>query len=289
MRLRIFGLMLFLAVHMVATSCFADSTIWVDDSSGEIGTVNTANGSVSLIGNAGVVLTDIAFSPDGVLYGIDFNDLYTINQTTGAATLVGPLGIPDAVNALVFGSDGTLYTAGVLEGGFYTVDSNSGAASLVGYTGFDSAGDLAFVNGTLYLTTTSSELLSINLTNGAGTSVGNMGVANMYGLATPDNSTLFGVAGTNLYTIDPSTGEAAVDLDFAGNGLGDANGSAFYSEATGAATGGTSPVPEPPAFSMLLCGLFSMALLAWRQESTRSRSSRFDLSEIHSTTISVAE
>ena len=37
----------------------------------------------------GAALTDIAFAPNGNLYGISFNNLYSINTSTGAATLIG--------------------------------------------------------------------------------------------------------------------------------------------------------------------------------------------------------
>jgi hypothetical protein len=50
-------------------------------------------GQVITIGPIGADLTDIALAPSGQLYGINrSSDLYTVNQGTGAATLVGPVG-----------------------------------------------------------------------------------------------------------------------------------------------------------------------------------------------------
>jgi hypothetical protein len=80
--------------------------------------------------------------------------------------------------------------------------------------------------------------------------VGNIGVANVFGLATPDNVTLYGVAGTNVYTIDPTTGAGVLDASYAGQGLTTANGESFITEATG-----PSPTPEPSTLLSLAAGL----------------------------------
>ena len=42
----------------------------VDDAVGNLGTVDVATGSASVIGNMGVTMTDIAFSPTGQLFGV---------------------------------------------------------------------------------------------------------------------------------------------------------------------------------------------------------------------------
>ena len=82
-----------------------DVTLSIDDSAGNIGTVDLTTQSVTVIGNAGVVLTDIAFSPSGNLYGNSFTNLYSVSTTTGVATNIGATGVTD-LNALVFGSTG---------------------------------------------------------------------------------------------------------------------------------------------------------------------------------------
>ena len=64
-------------------------------------TINPATGLVTVIGGYGVAtgstMTDLAFDPtSGVLYGIGSNGgahLYSINTTTGAATIVGSSGL----------------------------------------------------------------------------------------------------------------------------------------------------------------------------------------------------
>ena len=109
----------------------------------------------------------------------------------------------------------------------YTVNTTTGTVTNIGPIGFSSGGDLAFVNGTLYLTTSSNQLVSVNTATGAGTLIGDLGVPAMYGLATPGEGTLYGVAGTGLYFVDTSNGAATLDVNYGGHGLGSANGESF--------------------------------------------------------------
>jgi PEP-CTERM motif len=234
-------------VFATASVAHAAPILYVGDSGGTLGTVDVATGSATVIGSMGVVMTDIAFDGTGDLWAISFNNLYRVNKTTGAGTLVGSLGVNDA-NALTFGSDGTLYAAG-LSNSFYTVNTATGAASLVGNTGVASSGDLAFRNGTLYLTagsTGNDSLFSINTANGAGTLIGSLGVPDMFGLATPDNNVVYGTSGQSVFAVDTSTGAASFLVNW-GNGLGGANGAAFLTEA--------APVPEPSTYALMLAGL----------------------------------
>ncbi|MDW5265826.1 MULTISPECIES: hypothetical protein [Acidobacteriaceae] len=234
----------------------ADSVnLLVDDASGVLGYVNVDTGAVTLLGNSGVGLTDIAFSPTGSLYGVDFSNLYSINTTTGHASEIGSLG--DVSNALVFSSSGTLYSAG---NNLDTVDPATGHATIIGSLTETSAGDLAFVGGQLYLATSSNQLAILNAATGAETIVGNTGVANLFGLASPDGKTLYGVAGTDVYLIDTSTGAATFLTNYGGHGLGQANGESFLSEAQ---TPPPSAVtPEPSTWVLLASGLLFLVMIA---------------------------
>lgn len=233
---RLLGSLTFLAVSCFGTPIY----VWVDGSSGNIGEVNVATGAVTLVGNAGVILTDIAFSPGGVLYGITGTSFYTINTSTGAATLIGSLGNGiSTADALEFSSSGTLYAAD--DQNLYTVNLATGLATDVGPMGYASDGDLAFAGGTLYLTTYSGQLVTVNPSTGAGTLVGSLGVVNVYGLASPDNINLYGVAGESLYSMSRTTGLATFDATWAGNthGLGIAYGATSV-------IGAADPPSDPP-------------------------------------------
>ena len=75
-----------------ASSAFADSILYVDDSSGGLAKVDAATGSTTFIGNMGVVMTDIAMNSNGAMYGISFSNLYSINIITAATTNIGVSG-----------------------------------------------------------------------------------------------------------------------------------------------------------------------------------------------------
>jgi len=249
---------IFVAHLMMAASVSAAPVLWIDDSSGNLGKVDVATGAVTMVGNMGITMTDIAFDPSGNLFGISFSKLYSINQVSGTPTLIGDLGT--SLNSLVFSSTGTLYGA---NSGLYSINTLTGSASNIGNGGisYSSSGDLAFVEGNLYLSSTSpvsDSLIKIDTATGVGTNIGSMGVRNVFGMATNDNVSLYGVSGTNIYTIDTLTGHGDFLINYSGHGLGAANGTAFFRESI-------STVPEPEAYVMLLAGLGLLGFVSARR------------------------
>lgn len=232
------------ALFSAAIAAHAAPILWVSTGGNGLATVDVATGTTSFVGNTGVTLTDIAFSPTGDLYGISFSDLYKVNSSTGATTLIGGLGaIAGTANALVFGSDGTLYMAG---SSLYTVNTGSGLASVIGAIGYQSGGDLAFIGSKLYMASNGNLLVDVDTATGLGTSIGNLGVGNMFGLATPDNANLYGVAGQSVYLVDKTSGAATFQSNFAPSLSGGAFGLAFLTESG-------NKVPEPG--TLVLVGL----------------------------------
>lgn len=243
---------------LLVGSVQAGPVLWVNDSSGNIGTIDVSSGTVTVIGNSGAALTDIAFDPSGNLYGVSFTNFYSINKTTGLATSIGSLGTTDS-NALVFSNAGVAYTMGYNADNLRTVNVGTGAATSIGnVSGFMSGGDLAFHNGDLYLATTTNALVKVGFGPVSGTSVGPFGVSNVFGLANGDNNVLYAVAGTNLYSVNAGTGALTSILDYSGKGLGQAFGQAFYYEAT--------VVPEPSTTLLLALGLAPAWLVARRKK-----------------------
>jgi len=101
-------------------------------------TVDMNNGNQMLVGpfNTGGLIIGIAFDGEGTLYGEDLIDnLYSINTSTGAAKLIGPLGI-DINYAQDMAYDITwnvLYLAAYTGGGqLYTCNVTNGHCTLVG-------------------------------------------------------------------------------------------------------------------------------------------------------------
>ncbi|MCD4653866.1 hypothetical protein K8T06_08005 [bacterium] len=103
-------------------------------------TINTSTGEPAVVGSTTVAPTiiDIAINSNGVMYAADLDDnLYTIDTGTGAATLIGPLGIDiDNAQGLDFDyATGILYLAGytnITEGVLFTINTETGAATYIG-------------------------------------------------------------------------------------------------------------------------------------------------------------
>lgn len=243
----VFGILVMLPCTLLAAPI-----IYVDDVSGNLGTVDVATGSATVIGNMGHVMTDIAFAPNGDLYAVTFTDLYRVNTTTGASTFIGSLGTPLGENALVFGTNGTLYAASTTSTNLYSVNTTTGQATVLGNIGYFSAGDLAFdASGKFYMSSSTNQLIGINTSTFAGTAIGSIGYSNVYGLAFGPDGNMYGVSGTDVFTINLSTGAGSSPaVNFGGQGLNIAYGSSFYGE--------SAPVPEPGTMLLLGSGLVGL-------------------------------
>ena len=98
--------------------------------------VSPTNGSLTTIGAAaGVDFDDFGSTTSG-LYVVSFGatqDLYSINPTTGAATLIGPTGLGYGSWRSLSTNSSALYFADGPD--LYTLNVNTGAATLVGAFG----------------------------------------------------------------------------------------------------------------------------------------------------------
>jgi hypothetical protein len=125
-------------------------TLYVNDESGNVGTVDSTTGAYTQIGktlgvDSFVTLSDIALSPGGELFGVTEPDpdstLVRISTTNAAVTPVGDTGVP--LRGLGFRSDGVLFAAGASS--VYTLSTTTGMPTFVhdAPAGL-SADDLAF-------------------------------------------------------------------------------------------------------------------------------------------------
>ena len=216
--------------------------LYTHDSEGQLAVVDVDNGQVTLVGDMGVEITDIAFAQDGRLFGLSFTTLYEIDRRTAVATAIGSHGIPGG-NALVFAADGTLYGMGGTSTQLFEVNPATGESTALGDVGAASAGDLAFRGGQLYLSTVSHDLQAIDLGPPAtGAEVGPFGFFDVYGLATSDAGVLYGIGGTEIFSVDPVSGEGTFLSDYGGQGLAVAYGSSFLGESFQACP--LEPVPD---------------------------------------------
>jgi len=157
-----------------------------------------------LIGSTGLLSPHaLAFDGNDVLYTIDNNnDLYIVDELTGASTLVGPVGVSikgiefDPSTGILWGGQGG---PGGNNDGIYTIDLITGTASLVGNTGlgsntpalhFDQAGNLY---GPIGGGGNPNNLVSIDKSTGVGTIIGPIGFVAVSGMSTRVTRVVVGV------------------------------------------------------------------------------------------------
>lgn len=161
--------------------------------------VNTGGGTTTS------TITDIAYHPNGNLYGIVAN--YFVSIDIGTCTTATIATHSTGSNALVASADGTLYAA---SDDLYTVDINTGVFTSLGTLPCSSSGDLTFYEGELYLTCDNGDLLHVDINNPANSSiVGNMGTGYWHGLWTIhtdcNNSQVLTASENEIYEVDLNT------------------------------------------------------------------------------------
>lgn len=220
------------------------------------------NGAIlSTVGNTGLThVTAMSFNPlDGKLYvassGTDAS-LYTINTSTGAATLIGALGGADNIPDMTFRSDGTLFAWSENNDTLKTINVSTGVATDMGFgTGTSQTGLEFGPNGVLYLKpgsdfyTVDAAHATVAYSMTTGVSLQNLlaidSAGRVYSGVRDSSSTL-------LYTIDLQTTQALL-IGTAGAKL------------SAIAFTGTAPaIPEPSTYAMMF-GAAALGLALWRR------------------------
>jgi len=149
-------------------------------------TIDTATATPALIGPStplsGEVWTGMTGAVDGTLYAASTNvsrsTLYTINPSTGAATVVGQITNAPGIIAIAINPAGEMFGVDIVGNNLVRIDPATGAGTVVGPLGVNAnyAQGLDFddLSGTLYWASysASGELRTINTTTGASTLVG---------------------------------------------------------------------------------------------------------------------
>jgi hypothetical protein len=151
---------------------------------GSVYRIDVPTATYTMIGSTGVPnINGAEFNPvDGTLYAVSSTHLYTVNTTTGAATMVGPMNNSGALAiALAIDGAGNAYTYDIADDTFYSVNLTTGNATAIGPFGFDAnfgqgmAWDEA--TNTIYMTAFNSgsfapEFRSVNVATGNTTFLG---------------------------------------------------------------------------------------------------------------------
>lgn len=229
-------------------------TIYAALVNGDILAVDTDHGTSALVSHTYKSWFDIAFAPDGRLYGSDANQLYLIDPVSGHSSLIGEFGT--FINGLTFVGD-TLYASGDIW--LYTINLSSGWAQRVGTTNYGSAGDLQWFQEALYMTTAATpwedKLVRLDPADGRAELVGNIGYRSVYGLAATSTE-MFGLTvNGDLLKIDVTTG--------AGTRLGSAGGAVNGASSKPAPT--PQGIPEPSTLLLLGSGLTAIGLRLGRR------------------------
>ncbi|GGO32789.1 hypothetical protein [Deinococcus humi] len=145
--------------------------------------ISLTDGAVSTVGALGANDNINALAADGAgnLYGASTGgQFYTVNSSTGRATLVGPMGLLSSGD-LAFNDAGQLY--GTVRPNLATSDSlaridpTTGKATAIGGTGKTDVFALKFRGSVLYGLTGRGQVLTLNTSTGAATVVRETGLS----------------------------------------------------------------------------------------------------------------
>jgi hypothetical protein len=136
-------------------------------------TVNTVDASLTAVGTGSISYDGIGSTTNGVFgYGTD-NNLYSINTTTGASTLLGATNVA-FTGFFGFSAGGsTLYE--LMGSDLYSLNTTTGAGTLIGSTGGSGFGAAVSEGGVLYAGSESPlAIYTLNPSTGAGVECPNL-------------------------------------------------------------------------------------------------------------------
>lgn len=230
---------------LLSSTATAHAALMGVTTTGDVYSINQTNGAATLIGsNAGSSFHALAKSSSGTYYANDwgnafqFLSLTTINPATGAKG--GNVNSGNLVDQdWAFSPSGVLYGIQDNSGAdqLVTINTTTGVPTTIGSRVNAYDGGMAFVGNTLYASAAGIGLATVNLSTGAATDVNPAEGGSWQGM-TYDGGVLYGVSGSALYSINPSTGASAL--------IGSSTISGNYH--------GLAVIPEPSSLGLLAAG-----------------------------------
>lgn len=188
------------------------------------------------------------------------NNLYTVNRTTGAATLIGSHGISDLFGLAFDTSTGRLYgTQSSSSSGLFSLDINSGAATAINPGPGFAIGGLTYNHVTDQLVGVSNRFASaysINKTTGLTSFLGGFAATNESGFTfDADNNRYWSINyNGDLFSYDIDNNYALTNH---AQGLGNFDGAVYLNK--------LAKVPEPTVLFIFAIALLSLVAMRKRK------------------------
>lgn len=144
--MRFFITSIFLILFIRST---CQNQIYATIAGGDLYSFDISNCTRQFIGSTGLGFGDIAFTPDGRLWGVISGQLYEIDPMNAAVSFVGQIGFETI--ALVALNDTTLLVEAGLN--LYRINTNTATPTFVGNIGYGASGDLTWYDDDLYIVT----------------------------------------------------------------------------------------------------------------------------------------
>lgn len=133
----------------LSVSIHAQQSVFATISGGDLYSIDVVNCTRTFVGSTGHGFGDLAFTPDGNLWGIVSGNLYHIDTVNANATFIGFTGI-QAVT-LVGLNDSTLLSES--QSVLYKINTSTAASTFIDSIGYSAAGDLTWYDNDLYMVT----------------------------------------------------------------------------------------------------------------------------------------
>lgn len=238
-----------LSALLVVLTAFGQERILVSTGFDELYELDLASCQTTLIGYSSTPFIDIAFTPNGRLWGAAGNSLYEINPQDGSDVLIGSMPGFGTVSLVAFNNDTLL---GEYQAWLWGISVSDGSAWRIDSIGYYASGDLTWYDGSLYMTALGSKLIRMNVSHDL-TSISdiqvvgfmNGSIGSWYGANTvlldpcSGSKAMLGFDGQNVYFVSPV--DATVQLSCL---------NIFPIGVTGATSMGELPIEPNPSFSM---------------------------------------